>query len=65
VEGRVLFTSRARFPKGRPRCVIMLDALKGEYAPVDAAAMQGVIAKFMPDWDRVKAATRPSELKRY
>jgi hypothetical protein len=65
VEGRVLFTPRARFPKGRPRCVVMLDALKGEYAPADTAAMQAVIARFQPDWERVKAATRPSDLKRY
>lgn len=65
VEGRVLFTARARFPKGRPKCVILLDSLKGEYAPVDPAAMHGVIEKFTPDWERVKAAVRPSDLKRY
>ncbi len=65
VEGRVLFTARARFPKGRPRCVLMLDSLPGEYAPVEPAAMQATLARFQPDWERIKAAVRPSDLKRY
>jgi hypothetical protein len=65
VEGRVLFTTRARFPKGRPRSVLMLDVLQGEYAPVEAAAMLATVARFQADWERVKAAVQPSDLKRY
>ena len=64
VEGRVLFTSRARFPKGRPKSVLMLDSLKLEYAPVDKGSMQTVVARFRPDWESVKANLTPSDLAR-
>jgi hypothetical protein len=64
VEGRVLFTSRARFPKGRPKSVLMLDSLKLEYAPVDKGAMQSVVARFRPDWESVKSNLTPSDLVR-
>lgn len=64
VEGRVLFTNRTRFPKGQPKSVLMLDSLKVEYAPVDKAAMQGVVAKFQEGWEKVKASATPSDLKR-
>jgi hypothetical protein len=65
VEGKVLFTARSTFPKGQPKCVIRIDSLKGEYSPVDRASMQGVIDKYRPDWERVKANATPSDLKRY
>ena len=64
VEGRVLFTARARFPKGRPKSVLMLDSLKVEYAPVDKGAMQTVVARFRPGWESVKASLTPSDLAR-
>lgn len=65
VEGRVAFTSRSRFPKGRPKTVLMLESLRVEYAPLDKATMQSAVAKFRPGWDRVRDNTRPSDLKRY
>ncbi len=65
VDGRVLFTERATFPKGQPRCVVLIESLKGEYSPVDRAAMEEVVARYRPDWERVKAAAKPSDLKRY
>jgi Nuclease-related domain len=65
VEGRIAFTSRARFPKGRPKSVLMLDSLKVEYAPVDKQSMEAAVAGYQADWERVRQATRPSELKRY
>jgi Nuclease-related domain len=64
VEGRVLFTTRSRFPKGRPRSVLILDSLKAEYAPVDKGAMQDTVKTFHPAWERLKASTRPSNLAR-
>lgn len=64
VEGRVLFTARARFPKGRPKSVLMLDSLKLEYAPVDKGAMQSVVARFRPGWESVKSSLTPSDLAR-
>jgi hypothetical protein len=65
VEGRILFTARARFPKGRPKSALSLDSLQLEYAPVDKMAMQAVVAKFEPDWQKVRASAKPSDLKRY
>jgi hypothetical protein len=65
VEGRIAFTSRSRFPKGRPKSVLMLDSLRVEYAPVDKAAMEPAVARFRPDWERVRDQTRPSDLRRY
>jgi hypothetical protein len=64
VEGRVLFTARSRFPKGRPRSVLLLDSIKAEYAPVDKAAMQDTVKMYHPAWERLKASTRPSNLAR-
>lgn len=64
VEGRIAFTARSKFPKGRPKSVLMLDSLRVEYAPVDKAAMAASIAKFRPGWERVKTSARPSDLGR-
>ena len=64
VEGRVLFTTRSRFPKGTPRSALILDSIKAEYAPVDKGAMQDTVKMFQPAWERLKANTRPSNLAR-
>ncbi len=64
VEGRVLFTTRSRFPKGRPRSVLILDSIKAEYAPVDKGTMQDTVKMFKPAWDRLKASATPSDLAR-
>jgi hypothetical protein len=64
VEGRVLFTTRSRFPKGRPKSVLMLDSIRAEYAPVDMASMEEVVSKYRPSWERLKASARPSDIAR-
>jgi len=64
VEGRIAFTARSKFPKGRPKSVLMLDSLRVEYAPVEKATMVAAVAKFRPGWDRVKSSSRPSDLAR-
>lgn len=64
VEGRIAFTARSKFPKGRPKSVLMLDSLRVEYAPVDKATMAASVANFRPGWDRVKTSARPSDLAR-
>lgn len=64
VEGRVLFTNRSRFPKGRPKSVLILDSIKAEYAPVDKGTMQEIVTNFRPAWERLKASTTPSDLGR-
>src|SRR5687768_10900201 len=35
VEGRVVFTTRSQFPKGKPRNVLRVDDLANEFPPVD------------------------------
>ena len=62
VEGRIVFTNRARFPKGMPRYVLMLDSLAAEFAPVDMATMEAHVAKFRSGWEHVKRNTIPSTL---
>ena len=37
VEGRVVFSMRGEFPKGRPEMVIRLDELQDEYPAVEKA----------------------------
>jgi hypothetical protein len=64
VEGRVLFTTRSRFPKGRPKSVLMLDSIAAEYAPMDMTSMQSVVSKYQPAWERLKASARPSDIAR-
>ena len=62
VDGRIVFTNRARFPKGMPRYVLMLDSLAAEFAPVDMATMEAHVAKFRSGWEHVKRNTIPSTL---
>jgi len=62
VDGRIVFTSRARFPKGMPKYVLMLDSLAAEFAPVDKGAMEAHVAKFRAGWEHVKRNTIPSTL---
>jgi hypothetical protein len=64
VEGRVLFTTRSRFPKGRPKSVLMLDSIAAEYAPLDLASMQDLVSKYRPAWERLKATAQPSDIAR-
>ncbi len=64
VEGRIAFTARSRFPKGRPKSVLMLDSLRVEYAPVDKGTMAAAVARYRPGWDRVRTSARPSDLAR-
>jgi hypothetical protein len=39
VEGRVLFSGRCRFPKGRPGRILLLDELAGQDGRVDQAVL--------------------------
>jgi Nuclease-related domain len=64
VEGRIAFTARSRFPKGRPKSVLMLESLRVEYAPVDKGTMAAAVSRYRPGWDRVRENARPSDLAR-
>lgn len=61
VEGRVVFTDRGEFPKGRPRWVLQFEDLAEEFPPVDRG--QGaVVAAFAEVWARVRSSSEPNPL---
>jgi hypothetical protein len=61
VEGRIVFSMRGEFPKGRPETVLRLDALQDEFPVVERTA-GGAAAAFAPVWDQVKQAAQPNPL---
>jgi hypothetical protein len=61
VEGRVLFTLRSEFPKGKPRYVVRIDDLPGEFPPVDKARAN-ITAAFGDVWANVKKHAEPNPL---
>ena len=63
VEGRILFSMRGEFPKGRPHDVIRLDELQDQYPVVEKSA-GGAAAAFADVWNRIKSAAQPNPLAR-
>lgn len=61
VEGRVLFSVRAEFPKGKPRNVVRIDDLTEEFPPVDPSR-GNITAAFSDVWDNVKKHAEPNPL---
>lgn len=63
VEGRIVFSMRGEFPKGRPDTVIRLDELQDQF-PVVERSPGGVAAAFAPVWERVKQVAQPNPITR-
>jgi len=63
VEGRIVFSMRGEFPKGRPDTVLRLDSLQDEFPVVERTA-GGAAAAFAPVWEHVKQAAQPNPLAR-
>jgi hypothetical protein len=61
VDGRVLFTLRSDFPKGKPRYVVRIDNLTDDFPPVDAAR-GNITAAFGDVWANVKKNAVPNPL---
>jgi hypothetical protein len=61
VEGRIVFSMRGEFPKGRPEAVLRLDALQDEF-PVVERMPGGAAAAFAPVWEQVTKAAQPNPL---
>jgi hypothetical protein len=53
VEGRLLFTLKSDFPKGKPRNVLRIDDLTDDFPPVDKAR-GNITAAFGDVWANVK-----------
>lgn len=60
VEGRIVFTKRAKFPKGLPRFTVMLDSVATEFPRLGAAELEIAVSKYRPGWARLKETCKPS-----
>ncbi len=61
-EGRIVFGLHGRFPKGLPSYTLMLDSLTAEYPAVDRAAVGSLLQSWLPEWEKLRAASMPSSL---
>ena len=61
VEGRVIFTQKSEFPKGKPRHVLRIDDLASEFPPVDKVR-GNITAAFGDVWANVKKNAEPNPL---
>jgi hypothetical protein len=64
VEGRIVFTDRSRFPKGRPPKVTQLGALAAEFPPLGPDAASAAQERWLPAWDEISKLAEPSPLAR-
>lgn len=62
VEGRIVFTRRARFPKGLPKWTLMVDSLSSDFPTVERAAMANTAGRFSEAWQRIRGAVKPSSM---
>jgi hypothetical protein len=61
VEGRLLFSNVGKFTKGKPKWVLMLDAIEVEFPVVDRGMKSSPgFAEFADAWNRLVAQLRPS-----
>ena len=60
IEGRIVFTKRAKFPKGLPRFTVMLDSIAAEFPKLGASDLETAVAKYRPGWNLLKEAAKPS-----
>jgi hypothetical protein len=58
VDGRVVFTKRSEFPKGKSSFAMRVDELAGAYATVDRNR-GNVVAAFADVWQHVKKHAQP------
>ena len=60
VEGRIVFTKRAKFPKGLPRFTVMLESIAAEFPKLGAAELEIAVSRYRPGWARIKEVCKPS-----
>ncbi len=64
VDGRIVFTDRAQFPKGRPPRVLRLATLEAEYPPPEPGSTAHPAERYRAAWEELKAHAEPSPLAR-
>jgi hypothetical protein len=62
VEGRIVFTRRAKFPKGLPKWTLMIDSLRTEFPAVERAALAAGASRLDGVWSNVKSSVTPSSM---
>jgi hypothetical protein len=60
VEGRIVFTKRAKFPKGLPRFTVMLESVAAEFPKLGAAELEIAVSRYRAGWARLKETAKPS-----
>jgi hypothetical protein len=64
VDGRIVFTERSQFPKGRPPRVLRLASLEAEYPPPEPGSTSHPAERYRTAWDEITAQAEPSPLAR-
>ena len=64
VDGRVVFTARGSFPRGRPKRVVMLDSLREEFPLADRTFEPSPAAPWAEEWARLQKIAAPSPVVR-
>ncbi|MGE0113637.1 MAG: nuclease-related domain-containing protein [Steroidobacteraceae bacterium] len=59
VEGRLVFTQRSEFPKGKPKYVVRIDQL-GTHFPIVDRSRGNVAAAFADVWQNIKKHAQPN-----
>jgi hypothetical protein len=62
VDGRVVFTARGSFPRGRPKRVVMLDSLSEEFPLADRTQDPSPAAPWAEEWARLRELAAPSPI---
>ena len=64
VEGRVVFSRAATFPKGLPRMTLREESLEADFLLGERSHAERVVEPWMADWQHLKSAARPSRFQR-
>ena len=62
VEGRIVFTRRAKFPKGLPKWTLMVDSLGSDFPTIERSLMAGITERYGTDWQKIRASVTPSSM---
>lgn len=62
VEGRIVFTRRAAFPKGLPRFTLGEDSMLSDYPLGDRQVAETTAGPWRPSWENLKSVFSPSPL---
>lgn len=61
IEGRIVFSSAAAFPKGLPRMTVGEESLEAEFPLGERAQADQIVAVWQESWQRLRGVLEPSE----